>query len=195
MFELANPDVLDPYTTTGAGFTSDEGAFSSQLAAYYVKFENAHIRAANTWPDPGRLALSSLPGVHDGSGRSFFFTTAIALARYGANKKQAASYAQALSRDEAVWRESIGAGRQGSGQLPCFRSVWSSEGERPAWVSEWAARIFQELRRGATIRPHRLWINQFIVAQPHLERYLRGEERNARRALRAAMSAVREEAA
>lgn len=195
MFELANPDVLEPYTTTGAGFTSDEGAFSSQLAAYYVKFQNAHIRAANTWPDPGTLALSSLPGLNNDSSASLFFTTSIALARYGARKRAAASYARALTSDSAVWRESIGSGRQGSGQLPCFHSVWSAEAERPAWVPEWAIRIFRELRHGATIRPHRLGNKQFDVAQPHLNRYLTREEPSARRSLRAAMAAVREEAA
>lgn len=191
MHELANPDVLDPDPKGGAGFTADEGAFSSQLAAYYVKFQNAHIRAANTWPDPGTLSLSSLPGLQDGSGAALFFTTAIALPRYGANRRAAASYARALTQDSAVWRESMGSGRQGSGQLPCFRSVWSEEAEHPAW----AARIFRELGHGATIRPHRLGSKQFTIAQPHLERFLTGEDRNARHSLKAAMAAVRAEVA
>ena len=61
MFKLANPDALDPYTTAGAAATTDEAAFASQLAAYYVKYANAHIRAANTWPDPSRSRSPRCP--------------------------------------------------------------------------------------------------------------------------------------
>jgi ABC-type glycerol-3-phosphate transport system substrate-binding protein len=194
MFELANPDVLDPHVTAGAGLTTDEGAFAAQLAAYYVKFGNAHIRAANTWPDPSRLALAALPLAPGGSGATVFWTTAIALARYGngSSKEMAAEYAKALTYDETVWRESIGSGRQSSGQLPAVRSLWRHwRTEQPPWVPDWASQTFEQLRHAAPIRPHRLGSHQFTVGQPYIERYLTREETNPRRALRAAQTAVR----
>jgi multiple sugar transport system substrate-binding protein len=195
MHEVANPDVLDPQTSAGAGITSDEGAFASQLAAYYVKYQNAHVRSANTWPDPTRLALASLPGLDRGS-VALFLTTTIVLARYGRNKQAAVAYAQALTHDDVVWRQSIGSGRQGAGQLPCFDSLWQKwETEQPPWVPEWATQTFKQLRRAAPIRPHRLGINQFSIAQPYIEQYLTREESSPRRALKLALAAVRKRAA
>lgn len=196
MYELANPDVLDPYTTAGSGATSDEGAFASQLVGYYVKYANALVRAANTWPDPSRLALSAVPTPPGGSGATTFWTTGLALLRQGANQRAAANYAQALTYDRVLWQESIGDGRQSTGQLACYRSLWNEwQAEQPPWVADWAVRTYQQLRNAAPIRPHPLGARQFAIAQPYLERYLTGEEASAERALRAAMAAVRKEAA
>jgi multiple sugar transport system substrate-binding protein len=195
MVELANPDVLDPTTTAGSGSTTDEGAFASQLAGYYIKYTNAPIRAANTWPDPSRLALSSVPR-SGAEGATLFWTTGIALARHGANRRAAAQYAEALTFDNVLWRDSMGTGRQSVGQIPGFRSLWATwRFEQPPWVPEWAVRAFQELDDGAPIKPHRLGTRQFTIAQPYVEQYLRGEESNARRLLAQAQAAVRKAAA
>ena len=61
--EVANPDVLDPRNECrGEVLRPTQGAFASELAAYYVKYQsNVHARSANTWPDPHRLALCSCP--------------------------------------------------------------------------------------------------------------------------------------
>jgi ABC-type glycerol-3-phosphate transport system substrate-binding protein len=196
MYELANPDVLDPHTTAGSGATTDEGAFASQLVGYYVKYANAPVRAANTWPDPSRLALSSVPTPEGREGAVLFWTTAIALARFGGNERSAAAYAEALTYDRALWRDSIGTGRQASGQLPPYRSLWAEwRVDQAAWMSDWAGKAFAQLRNGVTIRPHRLGSRQFTIGQPYLEPYLTGDETNARRALRSAMAAVRKAAA
>ena len=192
MVEVANPDVLDPSTTAGSGATADEGAFASQLVGYYVKYTNALIRAANTWPDPSSLALSSVPTPVGRSGATVFWTTGIALARHGENPRAASEYAEALTYDRLLWRDSIGTGRQSSGQLPCYRSLWEEwRADQPSWVPEWAVNTFRELEHAVAIPPHRLGARQFTVAQPYLERYLTGEEANVRRALRDALAAVR----
>jgi hypothetical protein len=194
MVELANPDVLDPSTTAGSGATTDEGAFASQLVGYYVKYANSPIRGANTWPDPGRLALSSVPGLQDDGG-VLFWTTGLALPAHGRSRRAAAGYAEALSYDRRVWRDSIATGRQSAGQIPGFRSLWAEwRSEEPEWVPEWATRTFLELRRGVPIRPHRLGARQFTIAQPYLDRYLTGEEKSARRVLRQALAEVRKAA-
>jgi ABC-type glycerol-3-phosphate transport system substrate-binding protein len=194
MFELANPDVLDPYTTVGAAATTDEAAFASQLAAYYVKYANAHVRAANTWPDPSRLALAPVPLAAD-AGATLFWTTGLALPRYGGNAQGGAEYAKALTYDDVLWRESIGVGRQGAGQLTAFRSLWLEwRADEPTWVPEWASRSFLQLRDAAPIRAHRLGTQQFTVARPYIDLYLTRTEKSARRALRDAMKAVRKAA-
>lgn len=196
MTELANPEVLDPSTTAGSGATTDEGAFASQLVGYYVKYANALIRGANTWPDPSRLALSSLPDLEDGIGGTLFWTTGLVLPAHGRGRRPAAQYAEALTYDERIWRDSIGEGRQSVGQIPGYRSPWAEWGaEVPPWVSEWATRAFVELGRGVPIAPHRLGARQFSIAQPYLDRFLAGDEKSARRALRQAQAEVRKAAA
>jgi hypothetical protein len=195
MIELANPDVLDPSTTAGSGATTDEGAFASQLVGYYVKYANSPIRGANTWPDPARLALSSVPGLQDDVGGALFWTTGLALPAHGRGGRAAASYAEALTYDRRVWRDSIATGRQSVGQIPGFRSLWAEwRSEEPPWVPQWATSTYLELRRGVSIRPHRLGARQFTIAQPYLDRYLSGEEKSARRALRQALIEVRKAA-
>ena len=195
MLEVANPDILDPSTTAGSGATTDEGAFASQLVGYYLKYTNALIRAANTWPDPSSLALSSIPAPIGGPGATLFWSTGLALTRHGGKKQEAAEYAEALTYDRRLWRGSIGTGRQSSGQIPCYRSLWAEwRTERPSWVPEWAVNTFLELRNGVAMRPHKLGNRQFTVAQPYLEQYLTGDETDARRVLRNALSAVRKEA-
>jgi multiple sugar transport system substrate-binding protein len=189
MYEVSHPDVLDLGTTAGAGWTPDEGAFAAQNAAYYVKYQNAHVRFAATWPDPGRLALGPLPK-GSRNGRTVFWTTGAALLRYGRQKRTASRYVRALTYDEVVWRNSL-SGR-GAGHLPVYRSLWK-QWEQPTvdWLDRWASRIYAELNRAIPIRPHRLGTRQFTIAQPHWETYLRGDQPNPKMALRAAMKAVR----
>src|SRR5438034_5084678 len=56
MKELANPNVLEPgKTDAGVNDTPDEEAFAARQVAYYVKYQNAPIRFAATWPDPSQL--------------------------------------------------------------------------------------------------------------------------------------------
>ena len=192
LIELANPDVLDTRTTAGAGTTPDEGAFSSQVAAYYVKYQNAHVRFAATWPDPSRLALAPLPKDPGGGGSTVYWSTGLALLRYGTNKRAASAYAKTLTYSEAVWRDSLGGTRAAAGQLPVYESLaraWRQE--RPDWVGPWVFGVLEALETATPIRPHRLAANQFNIAQPFWERYLTGEETNARHALRDAAAAVR----
>jgi ABC-type glycerol-3-phosphate transport system substrate-binding protein len=195
MVELANPDVLDPSTTAGSGATTDEGAFASQLAGYYVKYTNALLRGANTWPDPARLAMSSVPGLQDEEGGVTVWSVGLALPRHGASRRAAAEYAETLTYDRRIWRDSIETGRQSVGQIAGYRSLWAEwSAEEPPWVPEWASSTFRELRRAVTIKPHRLGARQFTLAQPHLNRYLAGEEKSARRTLRRALVEVRKAA-
>jgi ABC-type glycerol-3-phosphate transport system substrate-binding protein len=192
MVELANPDVLEPEAVLGS-VNPDEAVFAAQNVAYLVKYNNAHVRYANAWPDPTRLRLGSLPA-GDGPGGSVYWTTGIALLRHGRRKRAAAAYANALTHEEGVWRRSLGAGRDAAGQLPAFRSLPGWAGAGPTWLAPWVPDVVSALRTATPIRPHPLGEEQFKVARPYWEDYLRGGERSARRALGRALAAVREEA-
>jgi multiple sugar transport system substrate-binding protein len=190
MGELANPDVLDTATVAGSGLTTDEVAFASQLVGYYVKYQNAHIRAAGIWPDPGRLALGPIPKTPRGT--TLFWSTGIALIKGSARKPAATRYAEALTYGPTVWEESLGGGRRATGQLPPYRSLWTHwKRQRPAWLEDWALQLNAELSGASPIRAHRLGARQFVLAKPYLDRYLNGDERNPRRALSSAMESVR----
>ena len=59
MMPLANPDVLQPGKTDGGvNQTPDEQVFASKAAAYYIKYQNAHLRFASTWEDPSQVTAS-----------------------------------------------------------------------------------------------------------------------------------------
>ncbi len=195
MTELANPDVLNEGTTdAGVNQTPDEQAFASQAAAYYIKYQNAHLRFAGTWPDPSQLRLAALPKAEGGAGGTVFWDTGAVLLRHGKNKAQAAQYMEKLTKDQRVWEHSVtGAPPEETavGQLPVYQSIWNEyRANRPAWMTDWAFAIYDGLANARAIAPTRLSVSQFNLAAPHYVRYLKGETDDARAALQACQDAV-----
>ena len=192
MVELSHPDVLDPEAVL-ASISPDEAMFAAQTVAYYVKYQNAHVRFASGWPDPTRLRLAPLPA-GDGPGGTVFWSTGVTLLRHGRNKRDAAAYANALTHDERIWRQSMGKGRDAAGQLPAFTTLpgWD-EPTRP-WMDAWVPAVTAAMRAATPIRPHALGEEQFKVSRPEWEAYLRGSEPSAHRALARAMAKVRKAA-
>jgi multiple sugar transport system substrate-binding protein len=192
MVEISHPQVLDPEATL-ASINPDEAAFAAQTVAYFVKYQNAHVRFASGWADPERLRLAALPA-GDGAGGSVFWATGIALLRYGTHKQEAAAYSQRLTHDDLLWRRSLGNGREAAGQPGAFRSLPGWSRPDPPWLAPWVAEVTAALRSATTIRPHPLGERQFTVARPYWEEYLRGSTSSPRRALARAMAAARAEA-
>jgi multiple sugar transport system substrate-binding protein len=193
MVELSHPDVLEPEAVL-ASINPDEAAFAAQTVAYSIKYQNAHVRFASGWPDPTRLRVASLPR-NGGRGGTVYWATGIALLRYGKRKREAATYAEAMTHDERIWRRSMGTGREAAGQPAAFRSLpgWSSP--RPHWLASWVSDVTTAFRTATAIPAHVLGEQQFTVSRPHWEEYLRGTESQASRAMARAMAAVRKEAA
>jgi multiple sugar transport system substrate-binding protein len=193
MFELANPDVLNPgKSDAGVNDTPDEGAFAAEQVGYYVKYQNAPIRFAGTWRDPSQLRLGALPS--GGAGATVFWTTGAALFRWGQNKQVAAEYMKALTYDERIWRHSIGGGREAVGQLPIYQSLWNKWRENPPeWMQRWAFFVFDQLKVSKAITTHKFGLKQFLIGQPYWEKYFKGEVKDPRTALQQAMDAVRNE--
>jgi multiple sugar transport system substrate-binding protein len=195
MMPLANPDVLNPGTTdAGVNGTPDEQAFASQAVAYYIKYQNAHLRFASTWQDPSKLRLAALPKATDGAGGTVFWTTGAVLMNYGQDKEQAAQYMDKLTHDQRIWQHSV----QGNlpdepavGQLPVYETVWAEyEANRPDWMTDWAFAIKNGLGAAQAIAPTKLSTSQFNLAAPFYSAYLRGEESDAKTALTKAMDEV-----
>jgi len=155
-----------------------------------VKYANAPIRFSTSWHHPDRLELGRLPGAGAGGGVGVYWTTGICLFRHGDDRRRAARYANELTHDQRVWQASLGL-RAAAGQLLPYASVWDQlRATRPDWLARWAIPVLDQLAHARPIRPHRLGASQLEVARPHWERYLQGEEREPRRALAGAMSAV-----
>lgn len=198
MMEYANPDVLNEGTTDGGvNQTPDEQAFASLRAAYYIKYQNAPLRFAATWPDPSVLGMSALPVQEGGAGGTVFWDTGAALFTHGANKQPAADYMMALATDDRIWEASLtGNPKEGVspvGQLPVLNSVWEEyEANPPEWLTAnpWASSFWESLPNASAIHPTKLSITQFNIAAPFYTAYLSGETDDARQALSDAQDAV-----
>jgi ABC-type glycerol-3-phosphate transport system substrate-binding protein len=193
MRALSAPNVLSPGTTdAGVNDTPDENAFAAQQATYYVKYQNAPLRFAATWPDPNQLQLGPLPKPPGGEGATVFWTTGACLFKYGQNKDQAAEYMKALTYDPGIWRDSIGGTPTAHpGQLPPYQSVYAGwDTARPDWMQDWVPLVFSQLQVARAIPTQKFGLTQFSIGQPYWERYLTGEELDPRVAMQAASDAV-----
>lgn len=197
IYEVANPDLVNPGgSDAGVNDTPDEKAFAAQQACYYVKYQNAPLRFAGTWPDPGQLRLSALPVKEGGAGGTVFWDTGAVLFKYGANKQQAAEYLNALTHDQRIWEHSVTGNppdETAVGQLPVYMSTWEEyRANTPDWLAEnqWAFEIYDGLGNAKAIAPSKLSVTQFDVAAPFYVDYLKGEEADAKTALTKAWDAV-----
>ena len=194
MKELANPNVLEPgKTDAGVNNTPDEEAFAARQVAYYVKYQNAPIRFAATWPDPSQLRMAGLPKQRGGAGATVFWTTGSALFKYGQNKRQAAGYLRYLTYNQAVWQRSLGTALKGNhaGQLAPYSSLWNKWSKNPpSWLPAWGPLVFNQLKVSRAIRTNKFGLQQFVIGQPYWEKYLKGDEKDPKKALLAAKNAV-----
>jgi multiple sugar transport system substrate-binding protein len=195
MYEYANPDVnTEGKTDAGVNQTPDEQAFAAQQVAYYIKYQNAHLRFAGTWPDPSKLVLAALPVQEGGAGGTVFWDTGATLFKNGKNKEQASQYMQALTKDQRIWEHSV-VGKQPDetavGQLPVYQSVWDEYAAAPPeWLASWATDIWNGLDKAKAIAPSKLSLTQFSIATPFYVAYLEGDESDAKTALTKAKDAV-----
>jgi multiple sugar transport system substrate-binding protein len=196
MMELAPNNILEPGKTDGGvNQTPDEEVFAARQVAYYVKYQNAPTRFAGTWPDPSRLRIAGLPKQRGGKGATVFWNTGAALFKHGQNKRQAADYMRFLTYDPRIWRHALGKDVRGApGQLAPYQSMWKKwQGSPPPWMANWAFTVFNQLKVSQAIRTHKFGLTQFFIGQPGWERYLKGEERDPKRALRRARDLVQAE--
>jgi multiple sugar transport system substrate-binding protein len=194
---LSAPNVLNVGTTdAGVNNTPDEDAFAAQQATYFVKYQNAPLRFAATWPDPSKLSLGPLPKAGGGEGATVFWTTGACLFKYGQNKEKAAEYMKSLTFNENIWKDSIaGSPTAHPGQIPPYQSFydkWSKA--KPAWWQDWVPLILDQLKVAKAIPNQKFGLTQFQIGQPYWEKYLKGEEADPKKAMQATWDAVQAEA-
>jgi multiple sugar transport system substrate-binding protein len=198
MVDVSTKDLLQEGTTDGGvNNTPDEQIYSAQQAGYYIKYQNAHLRFAATWPDPSQNRLGPLPVQEGGAGGTVFWDTGAVLFKYGENKQKAAEFLVTLSKDDRIWEESIAGnaetGIPAVGQLPILQSKWTEWAATPPdWLSAnpWAVAVKDGLDKASAIAPSILAAQQFTVARPEWVKYLNGEEADAKTALQKAQDAV-----
>jgi ABC-type glycerol-3-phosphate transport system substrate-binding protein len=192
LMEVAPKNILEEGKVDGGvNTTPDEEAFAARQAAYYVKYQNAPTRFAGTWPNPAVLHIAGLPKASKGGG-TVFWNTGAALFKYGENKRLAANYMEFLTRDVRIWQHALGRNVRGaSGQLSPYKSDWAKwEKSPPPWMAKWAFTVKKELATSKAIRTHKFGHTQFVIAKPAWEAYLKGDEKNARKALAKAKALV-----
>lgn len=197
MKALSAPNVLNPGNTDGGvNDTPDENAFAAQQAAYFVKYQNAPLRFAATWPDPSQLQLGPLPKSQGGEGATVFWTTGACLFKYGQNKDQAAQYMKSLTYNSGIWKDSIfGTPTSHPGQLPSYQSIYANwAASKPDWMQDWVPLVADQLKVAKAIPNQKFGLTQFNIGQPYWEKYLKGEESDPKVAMQAAFDAVQAEA-
>jgi multiple sugar transport system substrate-binding protein len=194
---LSAPNVLNTGTTdAGVNNTPDEDAFAAQQATYFVKYQNAPLRFAATWPDPTKLSLGPLPKADGGEGATVFWTTGACLFKYGQNKEKAAEYMKSLTFNDGIWKDSIaGSPTSHPGQIPPYLSYydkWSKQ--KPTWWQDWVPLVLDQLKVAKAIPNQKFGLTQFQIGQPYWEKYLKGEEPDPKKAMQATWDAVQAEA-
>ena len=192
LMEVAPKNILEEGKVDGGvNTTPDEEAFAARQAAYYVKYQNAPTRFAGTWPNPKVLHIAGLPKARSGGG-TVFWNTGAALFKYGENKRLAADYMEFLTRDVRIWKHALGKDVRGaSGQLSPYKSDWARWTKSPPpWMAQWAFTVRKELATSKAIRTHKFGLTQFVIGKPAWEAYLKGDEKNAKRALTKARDLV-----
>ena len=195
MLDLSSANALQPGTTDGGvNNTPDEVAFGSQAVAYYIKYQNAPLRFAETWTDPTALRLGALPKYKGGEGSTVFWTTGCCLFKYGQNKEKAAEYLKALTYNDKIWQDSIaGNNKIHPGQLPPFKSIYDKWAKsQPDWLTKqtWVPLVRGQLDVAKAIPNHAFGLQQFVIGQPLWEKFLSGEEKDPKVAAQAAKDAV-----
>jgi multiple sugar transport system substrate-binding protein len=197
MLSVSAPNVLNTGTTdAGVNNTPDEDAFAAQQATYFVKYQNAPLRFAATWPDPSQLQLGPLPKPPGGEGATVFWTTGACLFKYGQNKDKAAAYMKSLTYNEGIWKDSIsGTPTSHPGQIPPYQSFYDKwTASQPTWWQSWVPLILDQLKVAKAIPNQKFGLNQFVIGQPEWEKYLKGEESDPKKAMQNAWDAVQAEA-
>ena len=193
MMEVAPNNILEEgKVDAGVNTTPDEEAFAGRQAAYYIKYQNAPTRFAGTWPDPTVLHIAGMPKQPGGAGATVFWNTGAALFKYGQNKQAAADYMKFLTYDQRIWKQALSKHVKGqSGQLAPYKSTWAKwEKSPPEWMADWAFTVRAQLGKSKAIKTNIWGLNQFVLGKPGWETYLKGDEKDPKKALAKARDLV-----
>ena len=149
MKEVAPKNMLEAGKTDGGvNTTPDEDAFAARQAAYYVKYQNAPMRFAATWPDPKLLHIAGLPKASERR-RHRVLDHGRGLFKYGA--EQAAGRRLHEVPDLATCASGSTRSARTSGAHPASSRRTSPSGAKwtknpPSWIADWAFTVSQAAR-------------------------------------------------
>jgi multiple sugar transport system substrate-binding protein len=105
---------------------------------------------------------------------------------------EAAEYIKALTHDQQIWKDSIvGTKTAHPGQLPPYNSIYADwTANKPDWMPPFVSLVRGQLDRARAIKNHVFGLQQFVIAKPIWETYLKGEEADPKVAMQKAMAAV-----
>ena len=93
-----------------------------------------------------------------------------------------------------IWKDSISGSPSGHpGQLPPFKSIYAKwQASPPDWLTAqtWVPLVRAQLDVAKAIPNHAWGLNQFVIGQPFWEAYLKGDEKDPKKAMQAAKDAV-----
>lgn len=193
LMEVSSPDVLlEGVTDGGVNGTPDEVTFAAQKATYIPKYFNTPLRMAANWSDPSQLRMAGLPKFANGEGSTVFWSTGACLFTYGQNKETAVEYMKTLTYDAKIWQDSIaGTPTAHPGQLPAYKSLYAEwDANPPSWMQPFVSLVRDQLEIAKAIPSHAFGLQQFVIAKPYWETYLKGEESDPMKAMQAAKDAV-----
>ena len=97
-----------------------------------------------------------------------------------------------LTRDVRIWQHALGKDVRGaSGQLSPYKSDWAKWTKSPPpWMADWAFTVRKELATSKAIKTHKFGLTQFVIGKPAWEAYLKGDEKNPKKALAKAKALV-----
>ena len=91
-----------------------------------------------------------------------------------------------LTYDPRIWQHAQGKDVRGASGPARAVPVGLGEVDRrspPPWMADWAFTVFKQLQTSQAIRTHKFGLTQFVIGQPGWEAYLKGDEKNPKKAL------------
>jgi len=195
MLDLSSANALQPGSSDGGvNQTPDEVAFAAELVAYYIKYQNAPLRFKAKWRDPAQFRMGALPKAKGGEGGTVFWDTGACLFKYGKNKEKCAEYLKTLTYEQQIWKDSIAGSSAGQpGQLPPYNSIYNDwKAAPPDWLLKetWVPLVRGGLDNAKAIPNHQFGLTQFQIGQPIWEKFLKGEETDAKKVMQECKDAV-----
>ena len=108
-----------------------------------------------------------------------------------ANPERATATVVLNSLTELELKRIVGTKTAHPGQLPPYNSIYSDwSANKPDWMPPFVSLVRGQLDRARAIKNHVFGLQQFVIAKPIWESYLKGEESDPKVAMQKAMGAV-----
>ena len=194
MMEVAPNNILEEgKVDAGVNTTPDEEAFAARQAAYYVKYQNAPTRFAGTWPDPIRAPhrrAAEAAGRRRRHGVLEYRCDAVQVRPEQAVGRRLHELPHATTCASGSTRSGRTCAARPASSRPTSRMWAKWEKSPPPWMADWAFTVRNQLATSKAIRTNTFGLQQFVIGKPAWEEYLKGDEKDPKKALAKARDLV-----